>query len=152
MLLTVKYLLIVWGPHLLYNHHTEEFHSTSSSAARGKPCDVSNPLTVWLCEGNHCHNVFIFRHGMLALTNCSLVGVFFMLMAGTCFLHCWQNFAGEMTLFGDRQTYGVGSVILYCTCCIIVQRHGGGVWIIVAFTVNGTCSFMTGSIATSTKT
>ncbi|XP_065896925.1 sterol O-acyltransferase 1-like [Dysidea avara] len=45
-------------------------------------------------------------HGILALTNCTLVGVFFMVMAGTCFLHCWQNFGGEMTLFGDRQFYG----------------------------------------------
>jgi len=56
---------------------------------------------------------------MLALTNCVLVGVFFMLMAGCCFLHCWQNFGGEMTGFGDRQFYGVGSVILCWLYCAV---------------------------------
>jgi len=56
---------------------------------------------------------------MLALTNCILVGVFFMVMAGVCFLHCWQNFAGELTGFGDRQFYGVGLTL--CSNLMLVM-------------------------------
>ena len=49
---------------------------------------------------------------MLALTSCILVGTFFLIMAGVCFLHLWQNFGGELTRFGDRQCYGVSMGVI----------------------------------------
>ena len=59
-----------------------------------------------------------------------------MIMAGTCFLHLWQNFGGELTRFADRQCYGV-SVKCVNSDCELINSLGGGVWIFVHFIVSG---------------